>query len=222
LPEVLDRPPLSGKVLVMAPHADDETLGLGGTLLLHAEQGDPVDVLFLTVGITGNADGRYEEQEYIRMRREEGKAACSLLGARDTFFWEYPDNYQVTENDLAVIVPRFQELLEKGGYEVVYTPHRAEIHTDHHTSSVIAARAVRLMEKPPALYAYEVWSAMRPEYIVDISGVYPKKLEAAKCYKTQLALNDITRLFTCLNGYRAVFLENKQGYGEALRRMGNR
>jgi LmbE family N-acetylglucosaminyl deacetylase len=222
LPEVLERPPRAGKVLVMAPHADDETLGLGGTILLHGEQRDPVDVLFLTVGITGNSDGRYEEQEYIRRRQEEGRAACDLLGVRQTFFWEYPDNYEVTENDLAVIVPRLCELLERGGYDVVYTPHRGEIHSDHHASAVMAARAVRRMEKPPALYAYEVWSAMRPEYVVDISRLYPKKLKAAKCYETQLALNDITRLFTCLNGYRSAFLKNKQGYGEALLRMGKR
>lgn len=222
MPEILRGPPRSGRVLVLAPHADDETIGLGGTIILHAEGGDEVDVLFLTQGITGNADGRYDPEEYVRIRRAEGEAACRMLGVKKTSFWEFPDNYQVTENDMTLLVDRLVEIHARERYDVIYTPHRGEIHSDHHVSSVMAARALEKLDDPPELFAYEIWSPLRAEMVVDVSGVFERKLEAAACYKSQIALNDITRLFKSLNGYRSILLENKEGYGEALLRMGRR
>ena len=219
LPEVLDRPPAGGAVLVMAPHADDETLGMGGTIFLHREQQDPVDVLFLTTGAAGNIAAGHDSGEYVKLRRREAETACGLLGVRETFYWEFPDNYEVTENDMAMILPRLLDLLERGGYDVLYTPHRGELHTDHHTSAVLAARAARRMKKTPEVFGYEIWAPLEADLIVDVSGMFSRKLEAAACYESQLAVHDITRLFKCLNGYRAAFLENKDGDGEAFLRM---
>ncbi|MHC4944097.1 MAG: PIG-L deacetylase family protein [Planctomycetota bacterium] len=220
LPKILDEPPVRGKVLVLAPHADDETIGMGGTMAMHHELGDPVDVLFLTNGQTGNADGRYGHEEYIRLRQEESRAACKILGVRDLIFWEYPDNHQVTENDMSVLVPRLVEVLKQGDYDVVYTSHRGEMHTDHHVAAVTAVRAIKEWGKSVELVGYEIWGPIEAaEFVVNIDRVLPKKLEAAACYKSQLALSDFIRLFKCLNGYRAVFMEKRGEYGEAFLRM---
>ena len=220
LPDLLDGPPASGRVLVMAPHADDETIGPGGTLVLHHEQDDPVDVLFLTQGTAGNADGRYGMDEYVEIRREEGRAAGRILGVREIFFWDYPDNHEVNEKDMTVLVPRLVELLKDGSYDVLYTPHSGELHSDHHVSAVLAGRAAASLEKPPMVFGYEVWAPLAADVVVDVTRVFPKKLKAARCYASQLALNDITRLFRCLNGYRSILLDDKSGYGEAFKRMG--
>ncbi len=219
LPKILARPPVSGKVLVLAPHADDETIGLGGTIVLHGEQGDPVDVLFLTRGGTGNAGGRYDPAAYEAIRRQEGTLACQVLGVRETIFWEYADNYVVTESDMAVLVPRLAAVVKKGGYDVLYTPHRGELHTDHHASAVLAARAVDRLDRPPRVFGYEVWAPLAADFVVDVTRVFEKKLEAAACYASQLDRSDITRLFKCLNGYRAILLEDRAGYGEAFMNM---
>ncbi|MFH1998636.1 MAG: PIG-L deacetylase family protein [Planctomycetota bacterium] len=221
LPRILDAPPAAGKVLVLSPHADDETIGLGGTIVLHREQKDPVDVLFLTSGITGNADGRYAPDEYIEIRRQEARAACGLLGVDKIEFWEYPDNFQVTENDMAVIVPRLVQLIEQGGYEVLYTPHRGEVHTDHHVSAVLASRALERITRPVRLIGYEIWAPLgEADVVVNVTRVYPKKLEAAACYQSQLALSDFIRLFKSLNGYRSVVLEGRGEYAEAFQYLG--
>ena len=47
LPRTPAEPPVRGRVLVLAPHPDDETVGLGGTLALHVRAGDPVGVTFM-------------------------------------------------------------------------------------------------------------------------------------------------------------------------------
>lgn len=219
LPQILRKPPVSGKILVMAPHADDETIGLGGTILLHAQRGDQVDLLVMTNGITGNADNSYTQEEYVALRKNEARAAGKILGVQEFIFWDFPDNHTVTENDLNQIVPAFADLVKKNGYDAVYTPHKDEIHTDHHVSSVIAARAIAGLKNPPLLFAYEVWSPLNAEFVVDVTAVFEEKLRAANEYKSQIALNDITKLFKCLNGYRSILLEKKGEYGEALLRM---
>ena len=221
LPEVLKTPPVAGDVLVLSPHADDETIGPGGTLLKHRDRGEAVDVLFLTSGQAGNADGRYDPDEYIRIRREEAAAACAALGVRHVYHWDYPDNYVVTEADMAIIVPRLVERVEAGGYAGVYTPHRGEIHTDHHVSSVLATRALASMLDGPALFGYEIWAPCTADIVVDVTDVFEEKLKIAGLYASQIVLNDIRHLFTRLNGYRACVLDDKEGFGEAFVRMGS-
>lgn len=221
LPEIWNQPPARGKVLVLAPHADDETIGVGATMVMHRDLGDSVDVLYLTNGMTGNADNRYTPEEYIRIRSEEARAACAVLGVNEIFFWEYPDNYQVSEQDMDVLLPRLVEILDKGGYDVIYTPHWGEMHSDHHVAAVLAARAVRKWNRPVSLLGYEIWAPIESaEIVVNVTRTYPVKLEAAACYQSQIALRDIVRLFKCLNGYRSAFMENQGTYGEAFIRMG--
>ena len=63
---------LTGKrVLVLAPHPDDETFGCGGSLALHAEAGDPVKVVFLTNGAAGEASGKTDKGQYVKLRQNE-------------------------------------------------------------------------------------------------------------------------------------------------------
>ena len=58
----------AGRVLCFAPHPDDEAAGPGGALCLHRKQGDPVRVVVATDGSAGDPDGRYEPEEYKRLR----------------------------------------------------------------------------------------------------------------------------------------------------------
>ncbi|MBU0754125.1 MAG: PIG-L family deacetylase [Planctomycetes bacterium] len=221
LPKILDEPPARGKILVVAPHADDETIGVGGIMAMHQELGDPMDVLVLTTGITGNAGKRYPPEEYIRIRREEAQDACRVLGVRETIFWDYPDNHHVSESDMDALVAHFIDLLNRKNYEVIYTPHRGEMHSDHHVAAVMTARSLVQWKKPLKVFGYEIWAPLEAaEMVVNVTRTYSKKLEAGACYKSQIADNDIVRLFKCLNGYRSAFMEQQGRYGEALVRIG--
>ena len=74
LPETMDRPP-RGRVLLLAPHADDDVIGCGGTVCKHVDQGDPVRVLIAYDGLRGDPDRRFEPGEYLEMRRREARQA---------------------------------------------------------------------------------------------------------------------------------------------------
>ena len=74
------------KVLVICAHPDDETLGPGGTLSLHAIKKDKVSVLIIADGETSR-----ESHSKIEVRQKQAVQACSILGISDVEFLNYPD-----------------------------------------------------------------------------------------------------------------------------------
>ncbi len=215
-PARLAGPVVRGRVLVFAPHPDDETIGPGGTLRLHARGSDEIHAVFLTAGTSGDPTGQEDPIEYTRRRRGEAEAAAKVLGIGGLEFWGLPDNYRVNENDLATLVPRVAESIERVKPDVVYAPHEGDQHSDHHVTAVLVRRALAKFRKAPMAFGYEVWSASLATHIVDISPVYEEKMAALRCYSSQLEHTDIERFITGLNAYRAVFLAKGAKFGEAF------
>lgn len=215
-PSRLSGPPVRGPVLVLSPHPDDETIGVGGTLLKHAASGDPIHVVFLTAGTSGDPTGTADPGEYAALREREARAAAEVLGIGALEFWGFPDNFRVNENDLSMIVPKIGEVIERVRPAVVYAPHKDEQHSDHHTTAVAVARALAAMKRPPAAYGFEVWSPSLAAFVVDMSLEYERKMVALQCYQSQLEHTAIERFITGLNAYRAVFLEAGARFGEAF------
>ena len=212
-------PPYRGRVLVVAPHPDDEAIGPGATLVLHRRLGDPVEALFVTSGVHGDNRGRMSESDYVALRRGEAQAAAQALGLGRTEFWDYPDGMVVTEGDLAAVVERLAGHIVVTRPDVVYAPHPGEQHSDHHFVAVAVQRAVaaaRARVRAPRVLGYEVWSPLQPDWAVDVGAVYEDKLAAIRCYRSQLELNDIPRAVDGLNRYRAVLLPPGGVYAEAF------
>lgn len=218
-PRPLDAPPARGRVLCVAPHPDDETIGPGATLVLHRSLGDPVGVLFVTSGEAGDPARAADPAAYAALRRREAEEAAAVLDVRILDFWGYPDSRRVHENDLAGIVPRMVELLERERPDVVYVPHPGDQHSDHYACAVIVSRALASLERPPEAWGYEVWSASPAEAVVDVSACYERKMDALGKYRSQLSHTDIERHIRGLNAYRAVFLAKGARWGEAFVRV---
>src|SRR5262245_21616320 len=219
VPRPVTAPPHRGRVLVVAPHPDDEAIGPGATLVLHRKLGDDVDALFVTSGVHGDNRGRLPEAEYIALRRREAQAAAGVLGIGRTEFWDYPDGMVVTEGDLEAVTLRLGRLLLSWLPTVIYAPHSGEQHSDHFFVSHAARRAVADVQERGHrchLIGYEVWTPMQPDWAVDVAAVYATKLAAIRCYRSQLELNDIPRAVEGLNTYRAVLLPPGGSYAEVF------
>jgi LmbE family N-acetylglucosaminyl deacetylase len=214
-PEVWTRPP-RGRVLVLAPHQDDETLGCGGILALHRAQGDPARVVFLTDGAAGDPAGLYPAAEYVGIRRAEAHRACATLGVSDLEFWTLPDGKLPTVPDLdervAAAVHRFRP-------DVLYHPSSDEVHPDHWAAGVAVEALHAAGRLPCPAYAYEVWAVVRPTHLVDIAPVLDVKVRAMGEYPSQLRYHDYRPKILGLNAYRALLLGNAPGHAEAYRRL---
>ena len=157
---------------MLAPHPDDETVGLGGTLALHGRAGDSVHVIFVTTGIHGDPGSTHSPEEYVGMRQAEARNAAEVLGLAETVFWEFPDSCVVTSQDMEHVVSRLKSEYERIRPDVVYAPHIQETHSDHHFIGLAARETHREVGRGVPLLGYEVWSPLVPTLLVDVTSVY--------------------------------------------------
>jgi LmbE family N-acetylglucosaminyl deacetylase len=204
-PETWLEPP-AGPVLVVAPHADDETIGCGATLSLHAHRGDAVHVVVVTDGDRGDPRGLFSQDGtdgYVARRRDECRRALQALGiVTAPRFLAHRDQ----QTDAALLRVQLADVLAEVAPAVVYHPAAPEMHPDHHVAArviaeVVAARGARLRA-----FAYESWVPVVPTHVIDVSTVWSVKQAALTCYASQLAYNDYARACDGLAAYRAIFL----------------
>jgi LmbE family N-acetylglucosaminyl deacetylase len=180
-------------VLVIAPHPDDEVLGVGGTIASLAAAGDDVCVAIVTKGYPPAFD-----EEFIATGRREALDAHRLLGVRKTLFLDLP----AAELDTVAhrtVNAKLIDLIASVRPNVLFVPFPGDIHMDHQLvflSSLVAARP-NGGRTVSAIYAYETlsetnWNAayltpgFQPNVFFDISDHLDRKLEAMQAYKSQI------------------------------------
>jgi LmbE family N-acetylglucosaminyl deacetylase len=205
--------PTGKRVLVLAPHPDDETIGCGGTLALHAAAGDPVRVIILTNGAKGDMSGRFSREDYIALRRRETMAACACLGITDVMFLDHEDrelaNVPTLASDVAALIDAFTP-------DVIYAPSPLEFHPDHRAAADAAERAVRLCKTPAELLYYEVGQPVQIDVLVDITGVLDKKHRAILQYQSQLDERPYNDVALALNRFRSLTLSRDVTHAEGF------
>jgi LmbE family N-acetylglucosaminyl deacetylase len=187
-------------VLVVAPHPDDEAIGCGGTICLHAERGDRVCGVFLTSGELGLKHLPIEQAWAIRER--EAEAASEVLGLSCLTFLRCPDWF--LGDNIASAAERLTPVLKQEKPEVIYLPHASEWHPDHQAALPIVLEALRgTVPMCPKLRAYEVWTPLAErDNVEDITPVMTRKIRAVRCYRSQLRAFRYDRAVRGLNAYR--------------------
>lgn len=212
LPGILAAPP-KGTVLVLAPHPDDESLGCGGAIALHHRQGDRVKVVFVTDGGAGDPLGYYAGLDYRALRREEARRAAAILGIDEVVFWDYPDGRLADVQDLS---ERVRALLAADQPGILYRPSTLEVHPDHWALGIGVEEALRQVGPTVDDFCYEIWSAVQPTHVLDITDVWDLKRKAVEQYESQLRYNDYIYMGTGLNTYRTLYCPSAR-YVEAYR-----
>ncbi len=193
-----------GRVLVLAPHPDDETFGCGGAIIRHRQQGDDLEVVVLTDG--GAAQPQPDEaalQRYIEFRRQETRNAAHILGYNQLSFWDIPDRRLAETRDLVI---RLENLFRDRRADRIYAPSVWEIHPDHYALAEAAVTAVSRGPDEVTLVMYEVGVPLHPNLLLDISGLIEQKRQAMRCYPSQLDLQDYARQIEALHIYRSYTL----------------
>lgn len=184
---------MKGPVLVVAPHPDDEVLGVGGTMARLAAAGEEVHVAVVTKGFPP-----YWDPEFIEQGRREAAEAHRRLGVREAYFLDFPAAAldTVPHRDLNAALG---EVFARVRPQTVFVPFVGDIHADHQAvflSALVAARPSGAAP-PRALLAYETLSetnwnapylgpAFVPTVYSDVSAHLEAKLEAMRCFASQL------------------------------------
>jgi LmbE family N-acetylglucosaminyl deacetylase len=206
-------------VLVIAPHPDDESIGCGGAICLHADRGDRVVAIFLTSGELGLK--HLPREEAWRIREGEASAAAEVLGLADARFLRLPD-WHVGERP-ADAAAALRPVLRAEAPGVIYVPHVGEWHPDHRAALPAVRAALHELSdegtSASALLAYEVWNPL-PEYdeVEDVTAVMARKLRAVRCHRSQLAGFRYDRGVRGLNAYRGA-LAARCRFAEVFRRV---
>ncbi len=211
-PTIVTAPP-HGRVLVLVPHADDESLGCGGTIALHRRQGDRVKLVVVTDGAAGDPQGLYAGQDYVGLRREEARRAAAILGIDEILFWDYPDGKLCEALDLA---QRLKRLFDLDRPDIVYRPSTLEIHPDHWALGVAVESALQPYRPAVFDFCYEIWATVQPSHVIDITSVWEAKRKAVEQYESQLRYNDYLHMVAGLNAYRTIHQPSAR-YVEAYR-----
>jgi LmbE family N-acetylglucosaminyl deacetylase len=196
---------LEKKIVVFAPHPDDETFGCGGTIAKRISEGYEVLIVVLT-------DGRYAflkvfgiendptPEELKDIRKEEVKRATRILGVpeKNLIFLDFLDGTLKDREEEAK--QKVMEILGKNNPVEVYIPYKKDAHPDHYATYRIVKDSIKELRLSTAIYQYSIaqkyayfapiidaWlnPLKRSMVHVDISKFLAAKKNAAREFKSE-------------------------------------
>ncbi len=184
---------MTRRVLVVAPHPDDEILGVGGTIARHVAEGAEVHVAIVTKGYAPDFD-----DAHVAQVRGEAKEAHALLGTAGLHFLDLPAAALDTVPHREINA-RLARVMSEVVPDTLYIPFNGDLHRDHLETflSVLVASRPNRPEAPRAIYAYETlsetnWGApylmpsFAPNVYVDITNHLEFKIKAMEVYQSQV------------------------------------
>lgn len=194
------------KILVLAPHVDDETIGAGGTILKYGEKGSKKGLVYLTDG-SGSTSHKSKE-ETIKERMEEGLQIKDSYGFESVYFLEEVDGFLNSEENF--LIEKLKEILLKEKPDIVFSPFVIEGNRDHLETTKALSRALDSLDKEINIYLYQVNSVIFPELINGVSfldkNTYIKKNNKYSIFKSQWAMG--FSVFNLLDRGRALNYNN--------------
>jgi len=181
---------IDGRLLVLAPHPDDEVIGCGGLIIAHGSQGKETQVVVFTDGRGGDFTGEYGD-EYPAIRQAECRAATTVLGVKSVRFLEHIDGQLPTALSGGKLVGGVRDLLNEAHWGGVVFPSPYELHPDHRALGLAVLRAAGELESPPTLLACEIGSFMPANLLIDVTPHADQKDRALSCYDSQLRHHDL-------------------------------
>ncbi|KHF39599.1 PIG-L deacetylase family protein [Halalkalibacter okhensis] len=171
------------RILVLAPHVDDETIGLGGTILSLAEQGKDVHCIYITDGAKSVSTD--SKEVLIQKRRKEARQVKDILGMTSISFFDEPDGQVTVHNEF---VNQLIDYVNQFQPEIIFCPTFVDCHSDHVQTGMALASALREISYEGQVWCYEINCPIDPNSlnaVVDITKYQQKKEEAIDVFQSQ-------------------------------------
>jgi len=181
-------------VLVVAVHPDDETLGCGGTLLKHKDNGDEIHWLIATdikesEGVNRDVVKKREE-EINKVKKLFDFSSVNKLGLSTT---------KVDEYSTSDLISKISSIINEVKPDIIYLPFHGDVHSDHKHIFDATYSCTKSFRYPfiKKIYMMEILSETEfsistkedsfvPNVFVDISEYMDRKIEAMKIYESEM------------------------------------
>jgi len=174
------------KVLIVAPHPDDEILGVGGTICKHVANDDEVYVCIVTKA--------YEptwSKEYIKNKIKEQKKVDKILGVKQRINLDFP-TVKLNTIPHGEFNKKITDVAEEIKPDIIYTNYKHDLNYDH----TLIFKACMVATRPPKkikLFCYETLSEtewnnkpFQPNVWIDITKFIDKKIKSFQIYKSEV------------------------------------
>jgi LmbE family N-acetylglucosaminyl deacetylase len=213
------------KVLVIAPHADDDVLGCGGLLAKLAARGAAIHVLFLTDS-SGGTEVTEHQQEYAERRRHEARAALELLGITSIEYLDLPDGR--LDQFMSLASGAIERTLIEVKPDLLLSVSPLEVTGDHQAAFAAVHRTLSGLRGGGELDAavadlrillYEINHPGYPDVLVDVSSEIQALSEAIKKHSSQLDLHNYLKAAIGIRRYRTLSLPTGVTAAEGFREL---
>jgi LmbE family N-acetylglucosaminyl deacetylase len=189
-----------GRILVVAPHQDDESLGCGGLIARLRHSGQTIGVLFVSDGSGSHRNSAsYPPERLKALREQEAVTALGILGVErhSIAFLGVRDRYVPFPDDpaFADAVDRFCDYWRGNAADTVLLPWRHDPAADHQASWHVAQAALARVAPRVRILEYPIWAwidspepfAMhdKPVWRLDIRDVRRRKRRAIRAHRSQ-------------------------------------
>lgn len=177
--------PAADRILILAPHMDDEVIGCGGLAILAAQRGSQVTCVFMTDGAAGCVGEARARHRDLRMAESE-KAAAHLGISRLRVLDEHDGELRAS----AEVICRVAQVWSEVNPDLVLVPWPWDAHHDHRQAFAVAAAVRAKLECSCALLCYQIRTPFPVDdiaLVLDISQVLPSKRRALASFVSQSA-----------------------------------
>ena len=185
------------KVLVIAVHPDDETLGCGGTLFKHQKSGDSIHWLICTQ--------TNPKHDFFKKREQE------ILDVANKYRFESVNNLEletmkVDEYTVSELISKISKIINKIEPSIIYLPFKGDVHSDHRAIFEAAYSCTKSFRYPfiKKIYMMETLSETEfapstkedsfiPNVFVDISDFFEQKIEVMNIFESEISEHPFPR-----------------------------
>ena len=180
------------KILIIAPHPDDETLGCGGTILRHVDCGD--DVYWLIATRMHEKSGFSKSS--IKKREKQIDQVCKKYKFKSKIQLQF-EATKLDTYSFSSLLERFNEKIDNIKPSIIYLPFQNDVHSDHRITFQTVMSCTKQFRKKyiASIRAYETLSetefnldnssGFKPNLFINIEKFMKRKLQIAEIYKSE-------------------------------------
>ncbi|RJP27560.1 MAG: PIG-L family deacetylase [Candidatus Omnitrophota bacterium] len=194
--------PHADRILVIAPHPDDEIFGCGGALIRSVQAGSQVHIVYLTDG-----SHRSHRKETIR---EESRLVCQTNGFDFTFLGWESGGIPLRDDEG---VTQLAQWIETYRPECVFVTFLLDDHDDHRRASELLMQVISDCRwKPREIWAYQIYTTVIPNVVVNITSVIDEKKMSMQLYKNVQGERDWAHYIVGLNAFNCRYISSREPF----------